>query len=136
MLMLQYRKKGSLKQQKEKGKGKLLSHVRLFATPCTAAYQAPLSTGLSRQEYWSGGNLLNISERLRDLISSSAKMPALDYICCLSALTAYEHTLFLPFSRLGGGDLVAQSCLTLCGPMDHSPQDSSVCGISQARVLE
>ena len=30
------------------------SHVRLFATPWTAAYQAPPSMGFSRQEYWSG----------------------------------------------------------------------------------
>ena len=30
------------------------SHVRLFTTPWTAARQAPLSMGLSRQEYWSG----------------------------------------------------------------------------------
>ena len=35
-------------------KGKSLSRVRLFATPQTAAYQAPPSMGLSRQEYWSG----------------------------------------------------------------------------------
>ena len=33
---------------------KLLSRVRLLATPWTAAYQAPLSMGFSRQEYWSG----------------------------------------------------------------------------------
>ena len=33
---------------------KLLSRVRLFATPWTVAYQAPLSMGFSRQEYWSG----------------------------------------------------------------------------------
>ena len=26
----------------------------LFATPWTVAYQAPLSMGFSRQEYWSG----------------------------------------------------------------------------------
>ena len=31
-----------------------LSHVQLFATPRTVAYQAPLSMGFSRQEYWSG----------------------------------------------------------------------------------
>ena len=31
-----------------------LSHVQLFATPWTVAYQAPLSMGFSRQEYWSG----------------------------------------------------------------------------------
>ena len=30
------------------------SHVRLFTTPWTAAHQAPLSMGFSRQEYWSG----------------------------------------------------------------------------------
>ena len=37
-----------------KVKVKLLSHVRLFAAPWTVAYQAPLSMGFSRQEYWSG----------------------------------------------------------------------------------
>ena len=39
---------------KVKVKVKSLSHVRLFATPWTVAYQAPLSMGFSRQEYWSG----------------------------------------------------------------------------------
>ena len=29
------------------------SHVRLCATPQTAAHQAPLSLGFSRQEHWS-----------------------------------------------------------------------------------
>ena len=33
---------------------KLLSHVWLFATRWTVAYQASLSMGFSRQEYWSG----------------------------------------------------------------------------------
>ena len=33
---------------------KALSRVRLFETPWTVAYQAPLSMGFSRQEYWSG----------------------------------------------------------------------------------
>ena len=35
-------------------KVKLLSRVRLFETPWTVAYQAPLSIEFSRQEYWSG----------------------------------------------------------------------------------
>ena len=39
---------------KWKVKGKSLSRVWLFATPWTAAYQAPLSMGFSRQKYWSG----------------------------------------------------------------------------------
>ena len=29
-------------------------HVQLFVAPWTAAHQAPLSMGFSRQEYWSG----------------------------------------------------------------------------------
>ena len=32
--------------------------------------------------------------------------------------------------------LVAQSCLTLCDPMDYSPPGSSVHEILQARMLE
>ena len=39
---------------KWKVKVKSLSRVRLFATPWTAAYQAPSPMGFSRQEYWSG----------------------------------------------------------------------------------
>jgi len=38
---------------KWKVKVKSLSRVQLFATPWTAAYQAPPSMGFSRQEYWS-----------------------------------------------------------------------------------
>ena len=39
---------------KWKVKVKSLGHVWLFATPWTAAYQAPPSMGFSRQEYWNG----------------------------------------------------------------------------------
>ena len=39
---------------KWKVKVKLLSCVRLLATPWTTAYQAPPSMGFPRQEYWSG----------------------------------------------------------------------------------
>ena len=35
-------------------KVKSLSRVQLFATLWTVVYQAPLSMGFSRQEYWSG----------------------------------------------------------------------------------
>ena len=31
-----------------------LSHVKLFVTPWNIACQAPLSIGLSQQEYWTG----------------------------------------------------------------------------------
>ena len=41
-------------ERKKEKKVKSLICVQLFATPWTAAYQAPLSMGFSRQEYWSG----------------------------------------------------------------------------------
>ena len=39
-------------------KVKLLSHVRLLATPWTAAHQAPPSMGFSRRQCWSGCHCL------------------------------------------------------------------------------
>ena len=46
---------------KWKVKVKSLSPVWLLMTPWTAAYQAPLSMGFSRQEYWSGVPLPSLS---------------------------------------------------------------------------
>ena len=43
-----------LNYDKVKVKMKSLSHVQLFVTPRTVAYQAPPSMVFSRQEYWSG----------------------------------------------------------------------------------
>ena len=48
---------------KWKVKGKSLSHVRLFATPWTAAHQAPLSMGFSRQDK----NKINFKKKRKDL---------------------------------------------------------------------
>ena len=66
---------------KWKVKGKSLSRVWLFATPWTAAYQAPLSMGFSRQEYWSrapsSSPLLN---RVRPKSSKYAYMDSM-YSC-------------------------------------------------------
>ena len=42
------------KAWKWKVKVKSLSRAGLLVTPWTAAYQAPLSMGFSRQEYWTG----------------------------------------------------------------------------------
>ena len=45
---------------KWRGKVKSLSRVWLLATPWTAAHQAPLSMGFSRQEYCSGSQLASL----------------------------------------------------------------------------
>ena len=47
-------KKGSFLLDNQFSSVQSLSRVRLFATPWTAADQAPPSMGFSRQEYWSG----------------------------------------------------------------------------------
>ena len=49
---------------------KSLSRVRLLATPWTAAYQAPLSMGFSRQEYWSGLPLPSPMTNLDSILKS------------------------------------------------------------------
>ena len=50
---------------KWKVKVKSLSRVQLLATPWTAAYQAPLPMGFSRQEYWSGLTLPSPGDKYR-----------------------------------------------------------------------
>ena len=58
---------------------KFLSHVQLFATPWTVAYQAPLSMAFSRQGFWSGfpkkGNAKECSNYCKiALISHTSKV--------------------------------------------------------------
>ena len=52
---------------KWKVKVRLLSCVRFLVTPWTTAYQAPPSTGFSRQEYWSGVPLPSLTEALGEV---------------------------------------------------------------------
>ena len=56
---------------KWKVKVKSLSHVRLFATPWTADYQALPPMGFSRQEYWSGVPLPSPKPLAEDMLVSS-----------------------------------------------------------------
>ena len=49
-----------------------------------------------------------------------------------SRILAWE----IPWTEKPQFSSVAQSCLTLCNPMDCSLPDSSVHGILQARILE
>ena len=77
------------------------SHVRLFATVWIIACRASLSMGFSRQEYLSG------------LPCSSARnlpKPGIKLLC-LSFLHWFSSVQF---------NSVAQSCQTLCDPMDCS----------------
>ena len=60
--------------QKWKVKVKSLSRAWLLATPWTAAYQAPLSMGFSRQEYWSGVPLPSPGSQTLEYLKSLAKL--------------------------------------------------------------
>ena len=86
----------------------------LFVTAWTViACQAPLSIVFSRQEYWSG----------------LPCPPPGD-----SQPRDQNHDSFT--GKVKSESEVAQSCPTLCGPMDCSLPYSFIHGIFQARVLE
>ena len=122
---------------------KSLSHVRLLATPWTAAYQAPTSMGFSRQEYWSGGAIafsvsaaaaaksLQSCPTLCDPMVSSPPGSAVPGILQARTLEWVAKCM-----KVKSESEVAQSCLTLRDFMDCSLPGSSVHGIFQARVLE
>ena len=112
-----------------------LSRVRLFATPWTAAHQAPLSMGFSRQESWSRlpcpapGDLPDPGIR-----PASPKSPASAGSFFTTGRNIMRNTyIVLIFYYVGSID---QSCLTLYDPMDCNPPGSSAHGIFQARILE
>ena len=131
---------------------KSLSCVRFLATPWTAAYQAPPSMGFSRQEYWSG---VPSTSPVKHLAAAAAAAPAVASVVSNSVRPRRWQPTRLPRPRDSQGkntgvgchfllqcmkvkseSEVAQSCPTLCNPMDHSLPGSSVHGIFQARVLE
>ena len=93
-----------------KVKVKSLSGVRLFETLWTAAHQAPLPMGFSRQEYWSGvpfsspGDLPNpgIEPRSPALQADAllSEPPGKPFICsmgldkCIMTYTLYPSSLY------------------------------------------
>ena len=72
-------------------------------------------------------------------LSSLRKQRVIDFVCSAFALLSdekLEFTNVILILILKSESEVAQSCLTLCDPMDCSPQGSSVHGILQARILK
>ena len=86
-------------------KVKLLSRVRFFATPWTAAYQAPPSMGFSRQEYWSGlplpspTELLNWTEYLSFLHACMLSHFSCVRLFVTTGTVVHQAPLFMGFSR-------------------------------------
>ena len=72
------------------------SRVRLFVTPWTAACQAPLSMGFSRQEYWSGVPLPSPSASVRSLPFLSFIEPIFAWNVPLVPLIILKRSLVFP----------------------------------------
>ena len=122
-------------------KVKSLSRVRLLAIPWTAAYQAPLSMGVSRQEYWSGSPVPSPKHSMLLSHFSCVRLCATPETAAHQAprslgFSRQEHWSGLPFPSPTRESEVAQLRPTLRDPMDCSLPGSSVHGIFQARVLE
>ena len=127
-------------------KVKLLSRVRLLATPWTAAHQAPLSMEFSRQEYWSGvplpspwiytaaKSLQSCPTLVRPHRRQPTRLPR--PWDSPGKNTRVGCHFLLQGMKVKSESEVAQSCPTLCDPMDCSLPGSSIHGIFQARVLE
>ena len=90
------------------------SRVRFSVTPWTVAPQAPLSMEFSRQEYWSGL-----------LFPSPGDLPNPGIKPRFPALQA-DSLLSEPPGKLHQFSSVAQSCPTLCDPMNCSTPGLSV----------
>ena len=109
------------------------SHVQLFATPWTIAHQAPVSMGFSRQDYYSGLPCPSPEDLPDPWIKLAFLMspPLAGGFFTTSA--TWEASVYI---EKGKERKVAQSCPTLCHPMDCSLPSSSVHGIFQAIVQE
>ena len=94
---------------------KSLSRVRLFVTLWTVAHQAPPSMGFSWQEYWSGlpfPSPVDLPDPGIELRSPALRA---------DALTSEPPGGFIKVAfRSDQIRSVAQSCLTLCDPMNRS----------------
>ena len=110
-----------------------------LVTLWTVAHQAPLSMAFPRQEYWSGFPFPSLGH-LPDPGIEPVSPAITDGFFIAEPLGSpntgrgevNEGKNCLPVNS----SEVAQSCPTLCNPMDCSLPGSSVHGIFQARVLE
>ena len=110
----------------------------LFVTPWTVVFQAPLSMGFSRQEYWSGlpFSFHEVFQTQIELLSPVS--PALAGIFFTTEPSGKPRWSTNPYRcwKIKKKVRVTQSCPTLYISMDYSQLVSSVHGILQARTLE
>ena len=98
---------------------KSLSHVGASATPWTAAFQAPPSTGFSRREYWSGVPLPSLYAYLTCL-----------HIVLVSGIPHSNSVIFSNYILEGNGSPVQYSCLE--NPVDRGAWKAAVHGVAES----
>ena len=123
------------------------SRVWLYATLWTAAHQAPLSTGFSRQEYWSGLPFPFPAALILDSLKSRECHPTLSGLLphlvhcngyCKQPPQAYQNEQFsAPVLSYPSTVLmrayISMSRPTLCDPTDSASPGSSVHGDSRGK---
>ena len=138
---------------KETGGGGLVAKsCPTLVTPWSVTCQAPLSMGFSNQEYGSGlpfpspGDLPNPGIKHRSpalqadsLLTELQGKPRICICMCVYKYMGFPGASMVkhpPANTAESESEVAQSCPTLCNPIDCSLPGSSVHGIFQAIVLE
>ena len=109
-----------------KVKVKLLSHVQLFPTSWTVAYQVPPSMGFSRQEYWSGLPFTKASQMKADhIVNKKKKISVLNSCDCYQHLhSILEKHLNLQLSQLVHMKTIEiNSCMIVDEYLVHVPQE-------------
>ena len=122
---------------------KSLSRVQLFATPWTVAYQASLSVGFSRQEYWSGlpfsspGDLPDLgieheSPALRAdaLPSEPPEKPIVRYKCSLSLASRWKHDCFSPSFLFHRTEAPEERLFSFSGSSSPKSPEETLSGLS------
>ena len=103
---------------KWKGKVKSLSRVQLLVTPWTAAHQAPLPMGFSRQEYWSGlpspSPMKGLSALIKELSARWGYKKSATTRKILTRPYLHPH-LGLPASRIVRKKFVLFTSYLVCG---------------------
>ena len=94
---------------KWKVKVKSFGHVRLLATPWTAAYQAPPSVGFSRQEYWSGVPSPSPGTATRLQVFQSFKHYSLKCLQCMQEFEGNENGFSIALFLV----LIIYSCIKI-----------------------
>ena len=111
------------------------SHVRLCATPQTAAHQAPPSLGFSRQEHWSGLPFPSSMHESEVAQSYPTLRDPMD--CGLPGSSA--HGIFqarvLEWGAIAFSNYMAQKSLNIVNPVRISLQHGSFLSFIQKLIL-